>query len=92
MSRLIALAFVLLAAGPAFADWRTPSRPLGGPVQVDGYTRQDGTYVQPYQRTAPDRSSFNNYEMPGNYNPNTYQITPGSPQRYLDRYERERGR
>ena len=53
---------------------------------VRGYSRQDGTYVQPYQRTHPDRSPYNNYGFPGNYNPNTGRITPGNPNNYLDKY------
>lgn len=30
-------------------------------VQVDGYYRRDGSYVQPYTRSAPDSSRANNY-------------------------------
>jgi len=30
-------------------------------VQVDGYMRRDGTYVQPYVRSAPDDQKWNNY-------------------------------
>ena len=52
-------------------------------VRVDGYTRRDGTYVQPHSRTAPDSSPYNNYGYPGNYNPNTGRITGGDPNRYL---------
>ena len=29
--------------------------PAGGPVHVRGYFRQDGTYVNPYTRSAPGR-------------------------------------
>ena len=29
------------------------SRKRGGPVHVDGYKRKDGTYVKPYNRSAP---------------------------------------
>lgn len=45
-------------------------------VRVQGYTRQDGTYVAPYTRTAPDTTIQNNYSYPGNYNPNSGQVTP----------------
>ena len=39
-------------------------------VQVDGYFKQDGTYVAPHHRTAPDRNPNNNYGVIGNpYNP-----------------------
>jgi hypothetical protein len=54
--------------------------------RVRGYYRKDGTYVQPYYRTNPDRTPYNNYSFPGNYNPNKGRITPGNPDTYLDRY------
>lgn len=31
------------------------SRTVGGPVAVKGYTRKNGTYVQPHTRSAPRR-------------------------------------
>ena len=55
-------------------------------VQVRGYYRKDGTYVRPHVRTYPDGNPYNNYSFPGNYNPNTGQITPGNPETYLRRY------
>lgn len=39
-------------------------------VKVKGYTKKDGTYVQPHLRTSPDNTKINNYSYPGNYNPN----------------------
>ena len=57
-------------------------------TRVRGYWRDsnhDGikdTYVQPYQRTMPDHSLQNNYSYPGNFNPNTGQISPGNPFQY----------
>lgn len=54
--------------------------------RVEGYFRKDGTYVQPHYRSAPDSNPYNNYGFPGNYNPNTGQITQGDPNRYLQRY------
>lgn len=53
---------------------------------VGGYTRRDGTYVQPHYRTNPDGNPYNNYNFPGNYNPNTGTTTPGNPNTYLDRH------
>ncbi len=41
----------------------------GQDQNVRGYSRQDGTYVQPYHRTAPDRDPLNNYSTRGNVNP-----------------------
>ncbi len=58
----------------------------GGDVNVEGYYRKDGTYVQPHVRSAPDGNPYNNYNFPGNYNPNKGQITPGDPNKYLERY------
>ena len=55
-------------------------------ASAEGYFRRDGTYVGPYLRTNPDRNPYNNYNFPGNYNPNTGRITPGNPDTYLDRY------
>ena len=55
-------------------------------VQVRGYYRKDGTYVRPHVRTYPDGNPYNNYSFPGNYNPNTGEITPGDPETYLRRY------
>lgn len=42
-------------------------------VHVHGYTKQDGTYVQPHERSAPDDSKSNNYSTKGNVNPHTGQ-------------------
>lgn len=55
-------------------------------VHVNGYYRSNGTYVQGYERTAPDSSPYNNYSYPGNYNPNTGEITGGNPETYLNNY------
>ncbi len=43
----------------------------GGTVHVKGYTRKDGTYVQPHNRTAPDGNFNNNWSTQGNVNPYT---------------------
>jgi hypothetical protein len=40
---------------------------------VRGYTRSDGTYVQPHYRSDPDGDPFNNYSSRGNTNPYTGQ-------------------
>ena len=42
-------------------------------VQVQGYTRKDGTYVAPYMRTAPNSTRNDNYSTQGNINPYTGQ-------------------
>jgi hypothetical protein len=40
-------------------------------VSVKGYYRSNGTYVQPYQRTAPNTTRNDNYSTVGNTNPYT---------------------
>lgn len=63
MKRLsFALLVVLLMSSTVFAQ-----------VHVNGYTRRDGTYVQPHYRTAPDNSINNNYSTYPNTNPYTGQ-------------------
>jgi len=78
MKRLLILA-ALLVLLPTFAD----------SADVPGYTRKDGTYVAPYQRSTPDSNPYNNYNFPGNYNPNKNQITPGDQNNYLERYREQ---
>jgi hypothetical protein len=49
-----------IAPCPAFAD-----------VSVNGYSRRDGTYVAPYERTSPNSTRSDNYSTQGNVNPYT---------------------
>jgi hypothetical protein len=53
-----------------------------GDVHVRGYTRKDGTYVQPHWRSRPDGNPSNNYSFPGNTNPYTGKVAPGNPSTY----------
>jgi hypothetical protein len=46
----------------------------GGHVSVSGYTKRDGTYVQPHMRTAPDGIKTNNFSYQGNVNPYTGKV------------------
>jgi len=55
--------FTLSIVGPVFAE----------DVSVRGYFRQDGTYVQPHMRSAPDSSFNNNWSTYPNANPYTGQ-------------------
>lgn len=57
--------------------------PVNAQVQVRGYMRQDGTYVQPYVRTRPDYTPLNNYSTQGNYNPYTGQAGTVVPQQQI---------
>jgi endonuclease YncB( thermonuclease family) len=43
----------------------------GSTVDVRGYYRKDGTYVEPHKRTAPDAKFDNNWSTVRNVNPHT---------------------
>lgn len=47
---------------------------------VNGYYRNNGTYVQPYNRTDSNSSVYDNYSTRGNVNPYTGQ--PGTVNPY----------
>jgi|GEM_PF-891451 hypothetical protein len=55
-------------------------------VHVSGYTKANGTYVQPYTRSSPDGNPYNNYSYPGNTNPYTGKVATGNPDTYLKNY------
>lgn len=40
-------------------------------VYINGYYRQNGTFVQPHFKTSPNNSMFDNYSTKGNFNPYT---------------------
>ena len=67
---------ILLIGFPSFSHAST---------LVSPYYRGD-TFVDPYYRTDADSNPYNNYGFPGNYNPNTGQITSGNPDTYLSNY------
>lgn len=60
MKTLIATVALIASTGAVLAD-----------TYVNGYTRRDGTYVQPHYRTNPDNNRFNNYSSQGMTNPYT---------------------
>lgn len=69
MEKFISIIMMLLAlTGTAFAD-----------QYVNGYMKNNGTYVQPYHRSEPDNSYNNNYSTRGNTNPYTGQSGTESP-------------
>ena len=45
-------------------------------VNLKGYYRSNGTYVQPYTRTSPNNFIYDNYSYPENFNPNKGTFTP----------------
>lgn len=48
-------------------------------VHVNGYTRSNGTYVAPHERSAPNSTTYDNYSTKGNTNPYTGQPGTKSP-------------
>jgi hypothetical protein len=82
MKKIVALSLLLLAL-----SWT-----LSEAAQVRGHYRKDGTYVAPHQRSTPDGNPYNNYNFPGNYNPNKGEITPGDSDKYLERYRQQQQR
>ena|SRR3990167_11131157 len=84
MKKALVLALLLLAS-PVFAgEW------------VNGHwkdTNRDGikdTYVQPYVRSTPDNSMYNNYSTQGNFNPYTGQrgtVAPYNPYSSYQNYQ-----
>lgn len=40
-------------------------------VRVKGYTKKNGTYVQPHYRTNPNTRTYDNWSTKGNVNPYT---------------------
>jgi hypothetical protein len=61
----VALALITFGAASAQADH-----------YVRGYTKADGTYVQPHMQTNPNSTRADNYSTQGNVNPYTGQ--PGT--------------
>lgn len=65
-------------------------------VKVRGHWRDsngDGlkdTYVDPYQRTSPNKTKSDNYGYPGNYNPNTGEMSSGSSNSYYNKSGKEK--
>ncbi len=44
-------------------------------TNVNGYVKNNGAYVQPHVRTAPNNTRRDNFSYPGNYNPNTGRVS-----------------
>ncbi len=66
----------MLCLGLALA-WTSGADARG--VRVSGYVKKDGTYVAPHYRSAPNRSTLDNYSTRGNYNPYTGQAGKKDP-------------
>lgn len=68
--------FLMLCLGLALV-WASHADARG--VRVSGYVKKDGTYVAPHYRSAPNRSTLDNYSTRGNYNPYTGQAGKKDP-------------
>lgn len=64
----LAFVFFIATAGTASAQ-----------VYVDGYTKNNGTYVQPHYRSSPNNTTLDNYSTRGNVNPYTGAIGTRDP-------------
>jgi len=93
MIRMMMAAGVLaLLASPAAAQYGSRGSSYGNSYgggfgtgsnprshNVDGYIRNNGTYVPPHQSTNPNSTQMDNYGTRGNYNPNTGSFGTRSP-------------
>lgn len=68
MRKTILTTIMLLSASAVSAD-----------EYVHGYTKPNGTYVQPYYRSSPNGTTMDNYSTRGNINPYTGQQGTISP-------------
>lgn len=70
MKQFIFAAVMTFAATAAQAQYITGTGSNSSSHGVSGYTRSNGTYVQPYTATNPNSTQRDNYGTSGNYNPN----------------------
>ena len=69
---LLMLAFTVGAIGPTDVLAKGGGgHSRGGDSHVRGHVRKDGVYVQPHNRTAPNRTQRDNYSSKPNVNPYT---------------------
>jgi len=77
MKWTLATAFALTATAALAQSYGTGSNPSSH--QVQGYTRSNGTYVQPHEQTNPNNTQRDNYSATGNVNPHTGTVGTHSP-------------
>lgn len=68
MKWMLAVSAIVLPPCAAYAD-----------EYVHGYTRSNGTYVEPYYKSSPNNSTFDNFSTKGNINPYTGQEGTKNP-------------
>ncbi len=64
MKQLFLCFLIFIFTAPAFAK-------SGGSHSVGGYTKKNGTYVQPHHSTNPNTTQRDNWSSRGNVNPYT---------------------
>lgn len=81
MKKLIFTAIISLFTVLCFGQFTNPST-----VKVKSYTKKDGTWVQSYTKTAPNKTNWDNYSTKPNINVNTdkkgYKAPDYSPASY----------
>lgn len=55
-------------------------------VGVDGYYRNNGTYVEPHYRSNPNKTTDDNWSTKGNQNPYTGKMGTKEPNDYNKQY------
>ncbi len=65
MKKILATFLLIIALGLGVFSFAEAA------VRVRGYFRSSGTYVQPYYRSSPNSTRWDNYSTKGNYNPFT---------------------
>lgn len=58
--------------------------------RVNGYYRSNGTYVEPYYRTAPNNTILDNWSTYPNVNPFTNRVGTVNPYNYYSTPSRRR--
>lgn len=63
------------------ANLQAKNTSSGSSNSVRGYTKKDGTYVAPHQRTNPNGTQRDNWSSKPNYNPYTGKEGKKEPQK-----------
>ena len=61
----------------SYGSWDTGTGSNAKSERVSGYTKENGTYVEPYYRTSPNNTVNDNYGTRGNENPYTGKVGRG---------------
>jgi hypothetical protein len=72
----------LIVVAPAHArggSGKSSGKSSSGSHSVRGYTRKDGTYVQPHRATNPNHTKTDNWSTKGNTNPDTGKLGTVDP-------------